>query len=329
MAATFYHINTTLVATGAAHQSDYWPDGDGQQYAGYVTSMRQYCAELRHQLTDDHLRLYIVTADGNAELISNDDQLRHAVHELPDRGVLAVTAVAQDNAHSAGGNGNGKRRRRAANNDGEWNAGQHGTAQWYDQAYSSDEDGNSDGADKQVDNEHVDNEHVDGFARVQTSYDKVSAIVERFDAHPTDAECYHCDVTEWRGARYTYATNSDYCLCADCYKQLGKSQKKDWLSCGAVWASDAPEYPLYRQDEATVSPDVRHLQYILTRIGFMPLSATNQLVGSYQSNTEHAVRRFRQHYAIHGDDMTVYNGRTAKQLGHVVRQLRKQGHLHI
>ena len=347
MSATFYHINTTLAATGHTHQSDYWPGGNGEQYAGYVTSMDQYCADLRRSLTASNFALYVVTSNGQAKLISDDGDLKDAVDSLPDRAVLSITAI-----ESSSGSRRNRRRRRARNtaDDEDWNARHQTGRKWYDEVYSTDEEDGHDYNDTVSDDESVE-ENVGYHAaplRVVTAGSKVNAILRRFDVHtPTvnstpqadEAQCYHCDATEWDGVvRYCYAANTDYSLCSGCYKQLPKWQKKDWekaaeeeptTTATSVRDNDAPEYPLYREDEPTVRDSVRQLQYILTRIGLMPLSATDQVVGSYQSNTEDAVRQFRKRYAIRGGDMSVYNKATAKKLGEVVRHMRAQGHKHM
>ena len=371
--ATFYHINTTVAATGQTHQSDYWPDGEGQKLNGYVTSMSQYCAELSRYLADaSNLALYVVGTSGASKRIDDDEDLKDAVDSLPNRAVLAVTAVAHSSAHNTSNTENkraSRRARRRRNNrsttsDDEWNARPHDTAtKWYDEPYSfTDEEGaeytnnvdeNDSHSDSDSDTEteiestadHSDHAVNVGSPRIVTNKKNVNAIMRRFDV-PTvynasavedddSTECYHCETTEWKGAaRFCYSTNTAYHLCTACYKQLPKSQKKDWQhealeKSTAVWNDDAPEYPLHREEEVIVREEVRHLQYLLTRLGFMPLNATKQLVGSYQGNTESAVRRFREHYGVYGGNMEVYNKKTAQKLGQVVRHMRAQGYMHL
>ena len=341
MAATFYHINTTLAADGAMHQSDYWPDGNGYDYPGYVTSMEQLRSELGDNLSTSKLRLYIITSSGDTKTLTTDDELKQAVESLPDRGILSVTAIARSNTRKSK-NKNKKNKNKRRDTDEEWNAKQN-TGNWYDDEYSTDDGDEYYYRQNDQDEDESDNENEDdtdyetsGALQIVTSVKKIDAIVERFDAASMvdGAECYHCDLTEWGNRkRYCYAMNTDYSMCSKCYKKLPKAQKNDWELTTVVrettWEDDAPEYPLGRDEDHSVREEVRHLQYILTRIGCMPLSATKQLVGSYQSNTEKAVRRFRQIYGIRGGDMGVYNARTAKKMGEVVRQLREHGHKRI
>lgn len=88
------------------------------------------------------------------------------------------------------------------------------------------------------------------------------------------------------------------------------------------WDRAAPKHTLRREDHLPIRDDVRHLQYVLTMLGYMSLSDTRQLVGSYQSNTQEAVRRFRTAYGIEGSNMDVYNKKTAQVLAQVARQYR-------
>ena len=274
--ATTYTINTTL--NGKTCTTDYWPDGQGQDWPGYATSLAQYRAELRDSLSDSSLRLYVITSTGHSELIDSDYDLAGAVESLPNGGVLSVTAIAR---HKRNGRQNRRRRRNTDNSEDQWNA----TGYWYDQyeAKQSESDSESDNDDSDSDS---DSPHM------PTARNTVRAIMKRFD--------------------YTSYTNAD----DDDYYHT-------------TWEGDAPSGTLQRDDEHSVQPEVAHLQYILTRLGYMPLSATKQLVGSYQSNTESAVRKFRQAYGINGGDMSVYNRKTAKKLGQVVRYLRAQGHAHL
>ncbi len=110
---------------------------------------------------------------------------------------------------------------------------------------------------------------------------------------------------------------------------LSKAQKRSWVRYGLLWDEDVPSYPLYARNDYAVLDEVRHLQYVLTRLGYLPLNATSWQTGSYQGRTQEAVRRFREDYEIYGKDMTKYDRRTARKLGEVVRQYRDQGHLYI
>lgn len=170
--------------------------------------------------------------------------------------------------------------------------------------------------------------HISGHDLfVETKPRRVSAIMERFRVYDAEEQCYHCKTRDWYGVRYSFTSNSDYFLCPSCFRDLPKSQKRDWQLTACInWEEDVPAYPLSEDDDGD---EVRQLQYILTRIGMMPLSATDHLVGSYRRKTKEAVRKFRERYRTFGDDMTEYNQRMAAKLAQVVRRLREEGHVYI
>lgn len=67
----------------------------------------------------------------------------------------------------------------------------------------------------------------------------------------------------------------------------------------------------------------QHLQYILTRLGFMKLEDTYQGDGSFQQKTVEAVGLIR---CFLGDDMTEYDEDTERNLGKFIEQLVEEGH---
>jgi len=140
-------------------------------------------------------------------------------------------------------------------------------------------------------------------------------------------ECHHCGGSD--GLRYQYSMNSGYRMCGECWADLGKREKKSWPLAELPWEDDVPPYPLYREEGSPIREENTHLQYLLTRIGFMPLSATDSLTGSFQGNTERAVAKFRKEYNIQGEDMTIYNKKMARKLAQVVRNLRSQGQKYL
>lgn len=153
----------------------------------------------------------------------------------------------------------------------------------------------------------------------------LDATLKRFVRR--DGECFHCEGTN--GLCYQYSKNSGYSMCEDCHEDLSKKEKKLWKLGGLPWGDDVPSYPLYREEGCPIRDEICHLQYLLTRIGVMPLSATDALTGSFQSNTERAVEKFRREYNIKGGDMSVYNKKTARKLGEIVRDLRSEGHKYL
>ena len=95
------------------------------------------------------------------------------------------------------------------------------------------------------------------------------------------------------------------------------------------WDEDVPSHPLNARSDYAILDEVCHLQYLLTRLGYLSLKATSLQTGSYQSRTQDAVRRFREDYRIYGSDMTKYDKKTASKLAQVVRQHRREGHMYL
>lgn len=157
--------------------------------------------------------------------------------------------------------------------------------------------------------------------------ENVSDVMERFDV-PSSKYCHHNCGKITSGLRYYWHSSTQYYLCSDCYEELSQSDRRDWKrgnSCGTPWELDAPQATLQEEYGLPVLDEVCHLQYLLTRLGFMPLNATDGLVGSYRTNTGKAVELFRRKYYIYDDDMTVYDSHTAHRLLHVVNDFRSSG----
>lgn len=138
-------------------------------------------------------------------------------------------------------------------------------------------------------------------------------------------ECYHCESYGWSGTHYCYRYNSDYALCVSCHEDLPWHQKEDWERVAVPWCSTVPSYTLSRGDE---SDEVRQLQYLLTRLGVMPLSATDQLTGYFGPLTERAIRMFQHRcgFKCYTDE---YDKNTASWLQRVVWYYRRQGHKYL
>lgn len=153
----------------------------------------------------------------------------------------------------------------------------------------------------------------------------VGEVMQRFGV---PCSCYYdCGDTLSR-KRYFWRWDNDYCICRRCYYNLSRSDRRKWKAGndgGLPWEGDAPEATLRQESGLPVREEVCHLQYILTRLGFMPLSHTGSLVGSYRRNTARAVERFRRHYHIYGGDMDEYNSRAADKMGSIVRRWRRAG----
>lgn len=279
---TTYILST--ICQGRRIDLDYWPNGNGTDYYGYVTSFSQFRDEVARNCSESDLEFYITDRNGNSKEITSNRQLRAAVAHLNDRQVLGVNAYA---------------------------AGDDRTEVW---------------ANVESDDDESESEEDDRHVHVATNR-HLSAILKRFV--PSNSECHHCDRTDWSGFGYVYYQSSDYSLCDSCYGRLPRSQKDTWVRCGLPWDDTVPSYPLYARSDNAVLDEVRHLQYLLTRLGYLSLNSTSSLTGSYQSRTKEAVRRFRKDYRIRGTDMTKYDEKTASKLAQVVRQYRRQGHLYL
>lgn len=189
--------------------------------------------------------------------------------------------------------------------------GRAGAQQWNVVASDSENDSDSESDDK-VERNHKYNS-------------KLNATLERFVQHA--GECHHCQATE--GLRYQYSLSSAYSMCEGCYDELTRKEKIFWQHAALPWEGDVPSSPLSREEGSPVRDEICHLQYLLTRVGFMSLSDTDSLTGSFQSNTERAVESFRREHNIYGEDMGVYNKKTAKKLAQIVRSLRSAGHKYL
>lgn len=112
-----------------------------------------------------------------------------------------------------------------------------------------------------------DDEH---FCRFKS---KPDATLKRFVKN--EGECHHCHRTD--GLCYQYSMNSGYFMCAGFHNDLTKKQKKSWKLAGLQWKDEVPSYPLYREEGSPLRDEVCYLLYLLTRIGVMSLSDTDEL----------------------------------------------------
>lgn len=149
-------------------------------------------------------------------------------------------------------------------------------------------------------------------------------IMRQFGYGPAQ-ECYHCESQEWYNICYHYRYNWDYILCYSCYRDLPWDQKEDWERVEAPWCRSVPSYTLSRGDEGD---EVRQLQYFLTRLGVMPLSATDELTGCFGPRTERAIREF-QHICGFKCYSGEYDKDTARMLERIVSYYRCRGHKYL
>lgn len=152
---------------------------------------------------------------------------------------------------------------------------------------------------------------------------KTDKIMERFVYQ--QAECYHCNASNWWGVRYEYCTNYWYSLCGSCYNALDGSDKKTWELSDLPWADVVPDASLEREYGVPIRDEVRQLQYILTVLGEMKLEETSEFTGSYQYYTEKAVQSFRKKHNVKGGNTKCYDENTRKKLKEVVKKARKDG----
>lgn len=294
MTTTTHPIHETTCDSGEWHQMNLWADGNGQECEGYVTSLSQLRAEMREHLSYDLFDLYYVTKEGKCRKISNEKRLKEAVELLPDKELLSLTAVRQEPRTTLA-----------------LEVGKEMT----DAPCSCCAQRPAPKASKKK--VHF-NTHV-----IERNKEKVNAIVERFNVAPLSV-CYYCD----KPGSYSYVLNDDYYACAECCAELSSSEKKNWVYYSA-WKSTVPKAPLSREYTPKLNDEVRDLQYLLTRLGLMPLSATSIYVGSYQKYAERAVQTFREMHQIVDEDMGEYNKKTVTVLSRVIRQFRKEGHPYL
>lgn len=311
---------THIIATnydGKIYNVNYWGDGDGMDADGYVTDFAQYQSEFTGKLTKKKKKniafaFAFFDADGNPKSITNSKDLKDAVENLDHDGVLSVQAIDksgkekdqdQSNRGKKGKNrGKGKGKQKQTNKE------------------ESDDESSEDGAWGEKETENGKKEK-----KVDKSDKTVHATLERFVKQI--GSCHHCNKTEWTGRKYTYAYFWTYSMCGACYDKLDKSYQEDWESTSLPWDGDVPAAPL--GEDYDVRGEVKHLQYLLTRLGYLKLADTALLTGSYRENTENAVEQFRKKFNITGGDMTMYNKKTETKLAQIVKKLRNEGHKYL
>lgn len=312
--STVYTISSNY--NGRQHSVKFFPGGYGNSYVGYITTLEQLQDELNDTYDNSSFKLMYISSSCKMNEIEDDHDLFQAVRDLEDGTCLPVTLFE-----------NTRKSRKSTRKRKE---------HWYGDWSSTDSSSSS--------SSYSSLSYYQ--ARGRTSYrGNLGEILQRFmkyegsDEYHYDHQCHHCDKTKWSGARYEYSMHSGYSMCEGCHDDLSRKEKKLWPlaseSTGESedwvlpWDADVPAYPLYREEGCPVRDETRHLQYLLTRIGAMPLKDTDALTGSYQGRTQRAVEKFRREHGIHGDDMTVYNKKTARKLAQVVQQLRSAGHEYL
>lgn len=149
----------------------------------------------------------------------------------------------------------------------------------------------------------------------QYGYVSHKECVKRFCVHKVP--CNLCHKPRIHGLRYMHKKHPEYNLCSSCYYG---DDHHNYHAIRKPWKHTVPRVTL-SSDDYDVRDEVRHLQYLLTRLGFLAVHHTDKLVGSFQSHTAAAVEAFRKKYKIFGEDMRVYDRNTRRALRDVVRSL--------
>ncbi len=157
-------------------------------------------------------------------------------------------------------------------------------------------------------------------------------VMKRFYV-PGHLKCHHGYSCVMTGTRYVWKSNYNYAICYSCWKRLSSHKRENWKKCneaGAPWHGEVPDAPLSREYFPPGRDDVRHLNYVLCRLGFIDLDVfRHHSSRKYGHHTEEAVHRFRKHYRIHGHDMNEYNEATEKKMEALVHRFRRHGALFI
>lgn len=138
-------------------------------------------------------------------------------------------------------------------------------------------------------------------------------LSRRFSVH--NFQCSSCKTSPIRGTRYMFKNNTRHNLCQNCVE---KHNKTDWFPIHFPWKSSVPKSPL-GVDGSKVRDSVRHLQKVLTELGYLKFKDTRLVQGIYDVYTKKAVESFRLRYEIEGGNMNVYNRNTELTLAEALR----------
>lgn len=293
---------------GKPHEMLFYPAGYGAAYDGYVTSIQQLEKELQGAFGSGGNLVYI-TDDGTRKDIADDHDLDASVENLSNGTVLAVTLVGgkkqgKGNKGKKGKKGKNKNKQTQSDSDSD-----------EEEDSKSEDESSSDDAPAKKNNEN--NKKGGGSGE-----NRDEKIMERFVYNYAD--CYHCEMHNWWGARYVYRANPYYSIRGGCYARLDGNDKKQW-ELSNPWDDIVPDAPLAREDGVPIREGVRQLQYILTVLGLMKLEDTGQFTGSYQYHTEMAVQAFRNKHNVKGGNSKTYDENMRKKLREIVNKARKDG----
>ena len=169
---------------------------------------------------------------------------------------------------------------------------------------------------------HTSSAHSDHSQSSGSTKDSVKTALKQYAVHNT--ECYHCKCDRIHGVRYIFIQNPKYSVCGKCYDKLETvDAKRKWRSRALPWTRDAPVASLHRNENGN---GVRHLQYLLTRLGYLNSGDDS---GKFGSRTEAAVEKFRRKNHVSGNNVREYDYRTEVKLAEVVQRLRSEGHKYL
>lgn len=235
---------------------NYYPDGDGQYYSSVT------------------IYLYYYDKNGDYEYIQDDEDLQGAFYNRRNRYCLQVTAAVWNSETSSAG----------SSSEGSTSAS---TSTSFPRTVSFSDD------DTIITDRPHSNQSYETIDDSVRGYDtSIIKTLKKF-VKQKRVSCHHRRRKKWSGVRNGHHTHWGYSLCGSCHEDLNASDKHKWVSEGLPWEPDAPAYPLSQGDRGS---DVCHLQYLLTRLGHMTLSATAEATGYYQENTEKALENFRAKY---------------------------------
>lgn len=145
----------------------------------------------------------------------------------------------------------------------------------------------------------------------------------RFDVHE-GVECTECHMEPLMGVRHWCVSRPAVSLCDFCRSKAASDlDALSWRRIAFPWLVEdptrlVPRAPLQLGDG---SNDVKLLQYILIKLGYLRDEHVDKLVGWFQGHTAQAVANFRANYGINADSESaeyVYDESVAGALSNVI-----------
>lgn len=306
---------------GKLRVQPYYPDGDGRHYSGYVTNLNQLRRALRDAFGVAQLDLYRV-GKYRMHPIRDNTSLKDEVKQLPNgQHTLLLTAFNVPTAPPR--RAPGRVRLQHVNV-----AGVHAPVPVPAYAPAPVPMHVPVAVPVRQDPERTGEfdtvpllGNLDARGRVQRHererFHRTSRIelIRRFARHWK--QCHYCKRYPILGVRYKFRGEGTYNSCEECHSKLFPSDRKKWHTVLSPWKGDAPR-------KLVNTDDVRHLQYILTSLGYMEMSDTDRRQGRYGERTRKAVERFQYAQELYRQNTGVYTRETARMLAMVVREHRRR-----